>query len=73
MIGPWLRFVLQISGGKPRSVAVDLRVDVTGRRYPPLEGRMSQARGRPFTGPNELQPAADRALGNSVGAIGWPI
>jgi len=24
-------------------------------------------------GPNELQPAADQPLGNSVGAIGWPV
>jgi hypothetical protein len=35
---------------------------------------MSQARGvSPLLGgPNELKPAADQALRNSVGAIGWP-
>jgi hypothetical protein len=34
---------------------------------------MPQARGRSVSpGPNELQPAADQSLGNSVGAIGWP-
>lgn len=45
MTGLWLRFFDQISGGKPRSVAVDQPVDVTDRRCPPLEGPMSQSRG----------------------------
>lgn len=47
---PLAKILIQISGGKPWSVAVDAfrGVDVTGFRYPPLEGCMSQARGCPF-------------------------
>lgn len=35
-------------------------------------GLYATGSGSPRTGPNELQPAADQSLGNSVGAIGWP-
>ena len=42
--------------------------DVTGHRYPPLEGSMSQPRGLSFG--TERVVAADHPLRNSVGAIG---
>ena len=48
---------------------VYMACDVTGERYPPLEGYMSQFQGCPSPGPNELS-VADHPLGNSVGAIG---
>jgi hypothetical protein len=70
---PLAKILFQISGGKPRSVAVDQLVDVTVRRYPPFEGRMSQSRGSGrFLSPAERVSGADRSLKNSVGAIGWP-
>lgn len=75
MIGRWLTFSNQMSGGKPRSVTVDQLADVTDRRCPPLEGPMSQSRscGR-LRAPASRVSAADRPLRNSVGAIGspWP-
>jgi hypothetical protein len=42
---PLAKNLNQMSGGKPRSVAVDPRVDVTGRWSPPFEDRMLQSRG----------------------------
>ena len=68
---PLAKILFQISGGKPRSVAVDQLVDVTVRRHPPFEGRMSQSRGSGLL-PAERVSGADRPLKNSVGAIGWP-
>ena len=68
---PLAKILFQISGGKPWSVAVDQLVDVTVRRYPPFEGRMSQSRGSGLL-PAERVSGADRSLKNSVGAIGWP-
>lgn len=78
MIGPWLRFLQQISGGKPRSVAVGILsgvLDVTGPSVSSSRGLHATGSGllRFTPGPNELQPAADQSLGNSVGAIGWPV
>ena len=67
---PLAKILNQISGGKPRAVAVDQLVVVTARWYPPFEGRMLQSRGRGRHNlPNELS-GADRSLKNSVGAIG---
>ena len=40
-------------------------------RYPPLEGCMVQF-GPTFSVANPIS-APDHALGNSVGAIGWPV
>jgi len=62
-----------MSGGKPRSVAVDQLVDVTGRWSPPFEDRMLQSRGSGRSPPTERGSGTDRSLKNSVGAIGWPL
>src|SRR5947209_3396474 len=54
-------------GGKPKPVAA---YGVTGGRYPPPERRM------PYAVNARCAAAAvfaDRLLGNSVGAIGWPL
>jgi hypothetical protein len=61
-----------MSGGKPRSVAVDQLVDVTDRRSPPFEDHMLQSRGSGRSPPTERASGTDRSLKNSVGAIGWP-
>ena len=73
MIGPWLRILNRSLGvSRCRYPSALSSVDVTGMRFPPLEGCMPQARGGPFSDQPEISPAADHPLGNSVGAIGWP-
>ena len=68
---PLAKILNQISGGKPRAVAVDQLVVVTAGWCPPFEDRMSQSRGCGCKSlPNESS-GADRSLKNSVGAIGW--
>ncbi len=57
----------KILGGKPKPVAA---CGVTGGRYPPPERRM------PYSANAAMRCCsgiADRLLGNSVGAIGWPL
>ena len=69
---PLAKILFQISGGKPRSVAVAVKRDVTERWYPPFEGGMRQSRGSGPSVPAERVSVADQPLKNSVGAIGWP-
>ena len=54
-------------GGKPKPVAAS---SVTGKRYPPPERRMPYPVNARCT---VAAVFADRLLGNSVGAIGWPL
>jgi hypothetical protein len=69
MVGRWPSFQSAIRG---QALAVSRpSADVNGERYPPPEGRMQQFR-EGLRGPI-VSSAADRPLGNSVGAIGWPI
>ena len=69
---PLAKILIQISGGKPRSVAVAFTGGVTERWYPPFEGHMRQSGGSGPSVPAEPVSVADRSLKNSVGAIGWP-
>lgn len=74
MIGPWLRFLTRRPGASAGRYPLLRRfgdVDVTGLAFPPLEGCMSQSP-HAFRGRWESS-VADHALGNSVGAIGWPV
>lgn len=69
MGGRWLSFIRQTVGGKPEPIAA------SGRdRGPVSSTRGKYAAVLPGHGPrgSKAGSAADRPLGNSVGAIGWP-
>ena len=70
MVGRW-RTLSANDSGVNRSLYPSS--DVTGGWYPPLEVCMSQCGARTLRGWVLPASAADRTLGNSVGAIGWPF